>query len=92
MIPSASHAAVIAGRLESCRAPIVLDPVMVVTSGRPLMAPDTLAILHARLFPLATCVTHIAALSGDERAPLLTDEVCQAPHPYPRAASGAKGR
>jgi hydroxymethylpyrimidine/phosphomethylpyrimidine kinase len=71
MVPNAGHAAVVADRLASCRAPIVLDPVMVATSGRPLMAPDTVAILHERLFPLATCVTHTAALSGDERAPLL---------------------
>jgi hydroxymethylpyrimidine/phosphomethylpyrimidine kinase len=75
MVPSASHAAVIADRLEPCRAPIALDPVMAATSGRRLMAPDTVAILRERLFPLAACVTpnidEAAALLG--KAPAVSE-------------------
>nr|MCU0624137.1 bifunctional hydroxymethylpyrimidine kinase/phosphomethylpyrimidine kinase [Gemmatimonadaceae bacterium] len=37
--------------------PYVLDPVMVATSGDPLLAPDAVSAIAARLFPLATLVT-----------------------------------
>lgn len=36
---------------------VVLDPVMVATSGSELLAKDALAVLRARLFPLATLLT-----------------------------------
>jgi hydroxymethylpyrimidine/phosphomethylpyrimidine kinase len=36
---------------------VVLDPVMVATSGDKLIHPDTMAVLIAELFPLATLVT-----------------------------------
>lgn len=37
--------------------PYVLDPVMVATSGDPLLRPDAVSAITARLFPLATLVT-----------------------------------
>ena len=37
--------------------PVVLDPVMVATSGDPLIAPDASAALQDRLFPHATLLT-----------------------------------
>ncbi|MEL6707808.1 MAG: bifunctional hydroxymethylpyrimidine kinase/phosphomethylpyrimidine kinase [Pseudomonadota bacterium] len=37
--------------------PIVLDPVMVSTSGAALIAPEAIALLKERLFPLATLLT-----------------------------------
>ncbi|MFN4113651.1 MAG: bifunctional hydroxymethylpyrimidine kinase/phosphomethylpyrimidine kinase [Sphingomonadaceae bacterium] len=37
--------------------PVVLDPVMVATSGAVLIAPDAIAALKAQLFPLATVIT-----------------------------------
>ena len=39
------------------RPPLVVDPVMVATSGRPLLAPDAVAAYRECLFPLATVVT-----------------------------------
>lgn len=36
---------------------IVLDPVMVAASGDPLIAPETIAVLVAELFPLASIIT-----------------------------------
>jgi len=38
-------------------APYVLDPVMVATSGDPLLEPDAVAAITAELFPLAVLVT-----------------------------------
>lgn len=37
--------------------PVVLDPVMIASSGAALIAPDALATLKDRLFPLATVLT-----------------------------------
>jgi hydroxymethylpyrimidine/phosphomethylpyrimidine kinase len=36
---------------------VVFDPVMVAASGDPLIAPETIAVLQQRLFPLATVIT-----------------------------------
>jgi len=44
-------------RLLDPRPPIVLDPVMVATSGDRLLAPDTVEVMVRELFPLATVVT-----------------------------------
>lgn len=50
------------------RIPLVIDPVMVATSGDPLLQPAAVEIYRARLFPLATLVTpnmaEAAALTG----------------------------
>ena len=37
--------------------PVVLDPVMIATSGAALIAPEAVTMLRERLFPLATLVT-----------------------------------
>jgi hydroxymethylpyrimidine/phosphomethylpyrimidine kinase len=39
------------------RPPIIVDPVMVATSGDPLLQDDAVALYRERLFPLATLVT-----------------------------------
>lgn len=50
------------------RPPIVVDPVMVATSGDRLLRPDAVALYEQRVFPLATVVTpnldEVAALLG----------------------------
>ena len=46
-----------ADRAPADRPPLVVDPVMVATSGRRLLAPDAVAAYRERLFPLATVVT-----------------------------------
>jgi hydroxymethylpyrimidine/phosphomethylpyrimidine kinase len=42
---------------KNTRIPLVIDPVMVATSGQPLLQPDAIAIYTQRLFKLATLVT-----------------------------------
>lgn len=50
-------------------APYVLDPVMVASSGDPLLEPDAVASIVEQLFPLATLVTpnldEVALLTGE---------------------------
>jgi hydroxymethylpyrimidine/phosphomethylpyrimidine kinase len=47
----------VAGYLETRSAPLVVDPVMVASSGAHLLQDDAVETLVARLFPLATVVT-----------------------------------
>ena len=47
----------VADFLESHRVPLVVDPVMVASSGAKLLQDDAVETLVARLFPLATVVT-----------------------------------
>ena len=47
----------VAAYLESHPVPLVVDPVMVASSGAKLLQDDAVATLVARLFPLATVVT-----------------------------------
>lgn len=47
---------IVADRLQTIRAPIVIDPVMVATSGARLLQPDAVAAYRA-LWPLASLVT-----------------------------------
>jgi hydroxymethylpyrimidine/phosphomethylpyrimidine kinase len=46
-----------AGFLERHRVPLVVDPVMVASSGAKLLEEDAVEVLVTRLFPLATVVT-----------------------------------
>ncbi len=46
-----------ADALKDVDVPIVLDPVMISTSGAALIAPDAIEALREKLFPLATLVT-----------------------------------
>jgi hydroxymethylpyrimidine kinase/phosphomethylpyrimidine kinase len=48
---------VVAGYLEERRVPLVVDPVMIASSGAKLLEDDAVDSLVARLFPLATVVT-----------------------------------
>ena len=58
MVSSAALAETIAERLRFHRAEnVVVDPVMVATSGARLIAEDAVAVLTARLFPLASLLT-----------------------------------
>lgn len=58
MVASASLIAVIAERLRAYAATaIVVDPVMVSTSGAKLIEPDAAAVLTEQLFPIAALVT-----------------------------------
>ena len=46
-----------ADALSGIDVPIVLDPVMIATSGSPLIAPEAIDALRDKLFPMATLVT-----------------------------------
>ncbi len=83
MISSAAIAHVIADTLEEVGAEnIVVDPVMVATSGSALMADDALEALVGRLFPLASIVTpNIPEASKlAERAVETPDDMVAAAH------------
>lgn len=69
LLPSPELVRVIADRLQRYQAPnVVLDPVMVATSGGVLAGPDTVSALRRELFPLAAVITpnlpEAEALSG----------------------------
>ena len=59
MVGDAARIDAVADVLEALtvRPPIVLDPVMIAKGGAPLLDPDAVAALKARLVPLATVVT-----------------------------------
>jgi hydroxymethylpyrimidine/phosphomethylpyrimidine kinase len=60
----------VAGYLEEHPVPLVVDPVMVASSGAKLLEDDAVEVLATRLFPLATVVTpnlpEAVALAGFE--------------------------
>jgi hydroxymethylpyrimidine/phosphomethylpyrimidine kinase len=60
----------VAGALAGVAAPIVLDPVMIATSGAALIAPEAVSALRAVLFPRAALITpnlpELAHLAGRE--------------------------
>ena len=57
MLATAEIVAAVAERLAACSVPVVLDPVLVATSGDSLGAPDVADAMIARLLPLAALVT-----------------------------------
>jgi hydroxymethylpyrimidine/phosphomethylpyrimidine kinase len=57
MLANAGIAAAVADALDETDIPVVLDPVLVSTSGSLLLEPDALDILKHRLLPRATLVT-----------------------------------
>ena len=63
MLYSREIIATVCDTLEECfakggtRPPVVVDPVMVATSGDPLLLQDAVALYRERLFPLAAVVT-----------------------------------
>jgi len=68
MLGGTDTMAAVADVLEAVVYPIVLDPVMVAKGGASLMARDAVAVLRARLLPMATLVTpnapELAVLTG----------------------------
>ena len=68
MLHDATVIAAVADALEAVTAPIVLDPVMIATSGAALIAPDAVAAMRESLFPRAALLTpnlpELAALTG----------------------------
>jgi len=57
MLFSARLIEAVASALEPRNLPLVVDPVMVASSGSTLLLPDAVGTLVSRLFPLATVVT-----------------------------------
>lgn len=57
MLRSSAIMESVCGELERRRLPLVVDPVMVATSGDSLLDPDALTLYTSRLFPLATVIT-----------------------------------
>jgi hydroxymethylpyrimidine/phosphomethylpyrimidine kinase len=57
MLAHADVIAAVVGALEAVNAPIVLDPVMIATSGSVLVGPEAVAALRTALFPRAALIT-----------------------------------
>jgi hydroxymethylpyrimidine/phosphomethylpyrimidine kinase len=57
MLHDADIIAHVARALESVKAPVVVDPVMIATSGAPLIDPEAITALREMLFPRAALVT-----------------------------------
>ncbi len=64
MLGSAAIVEAVAGALAPCQVPIVLDPVLVATSGATLGDDGVVAAMRARLFPLASVITPNLAETG----------------------------
>lgn len=68
MLHDAAVIAAVAAALEGVSAPIVLDPVMIATSGAVLVEPEAVAALRETLFPRAALLTpnlpELAHLAG----------------------------
>lgn len=68
MLAAPDVIAAVAGALEAVVAPIVLDPVMIATSGAVLVGPEAVAALRVALFPRAALLTpnlpELAHLTG----------------------------
>ncbi|MEO7083697.1 MAG: bifunctional hydroxymethylpyrimidine kinase/phosphomethylpyrimidine kinase, partial [Gemmatimonadaceae bacterium] len=84
MLGNADVAAAVADAIASNgNENIVLDPVLMSTSGRSLLEGDGVDVLRERLFPLALLVTPNASEAGvllDRAAPTSIDEMHQASH------------
>ena len=75
MLGSAAIVEAVADALASCPVPIVLDPVLVATSGAILGDDAVIAAMRARLFPLARVVTpNLAETARLAAIPEPTDE------------------
>jgi len=77
MLFSAPIITAVAGRLAGTGLPLVIDPVMVASSGARLLREDAVAALVERLFPLATVITPnlmeaqaLTGLATEDRAEL----------------------
>lgn len=77
MLANADIVATVAQQLERRRPPVVvLDPVLLATSGAPLLEADAVDVLRTRLLPLADCFTpNLAEAAALLDAPRATDEL-----------------
>lgn len=57
MLFSTAHLRAILPSLLSCGLPIIVDPVMIATSGDPLVEPDAIASYRDELCPISTLIT-----------------------------------
>ncbi len=57
MVPTREHCEAVASALHRYALPIIVDPVMVATSGDPLLEEGAIEYLQRNLFPIATLVT-----------------------------------
>ncbi len=75
MLHDAEVIAAVAEALVGVEAPIVLDPVMIATSGAALIAPDAFEAMRALLFPRAALITpNLPELAHLVGRPLTTHE------------------
>lgn len=81
----------VAQALDDTKVPVVLDPVMIATSGAVLIAPNALAALRVKVFPLATLITpNLPELSHlTEREPTTTEEMVEAAQALAKEADAA---
>src|SRR3954463_2646544 len=79
MLFSAAIIEAVAAFLAEHRVPLVVDPVMVASSGARLLRDDALEMLVGRLFPLATVVTpnlmEAQALAGEGNSGELAERI-----------------
>ncbi len=73
--------------LSDVQVPIILDPVMISTTGAALIAPDALSAMREKLFPLATLITpnlpelgHLVerSLTSTRQMIAAAEELCEA--------------
>jgi hydroxymethylpyrimidine/phosphomethylpyrimidine kinase len=57
MLANAEIISAVAQSLENFKAPIIIDPVMVATSGDKLLEENAIELMQTQLFPLATLLT-----------------------------------
>ena len=57
MLYSKDHILTVCNLLEGSGIPLIVDPVMVASTGDPLLVEDALEAIAQRLLPLATIIT-----------------------------------
>ncbi len=83
MLPDAAHISLVASLLRTLHGdrPVVIDPVLVATSGRRLLDAEALEVLCAELLPQATLLTpnlsEAAALLGEEASGDPAEDACR---------------
>lgn len=79
MVSRPATVRIIAAALDRCPAPVVLDPVMIATSGDRLISDAAVAALRAHLLPLAACLTpNLAEAATLLGADMAADEAAMA--------------
>jgi hydroxymethylpyrimidine/phosphomethylpyrimidine kinase len=82
MLYSGEIVEAVAAALKGCDVPVVLDPVMIASSGRVLLRPSAVAAMVAQLFPLAGLVTpnlpEVARLLGQAPVENMQEVAAQA--------------